>query len=391
LGSRAAAGGDAAAAARIKGLQQRLGLLRGVNAGLLRQTNIAGLKLAEKDREADELYKKLGGRPAPAAPPVDPTAEFRFRDYLGALDYGDWIAAMDALCLFRDTDRSYVLFQTDWQTMLHENGLLLAKIAGRAVPFLTWELSRAFFEANKGSCQLIPFWNNLYFQFGLITERLTRENLRPWGAGERERLIGWCRTVCAGGQKRLYKDKADYDRRGTKDRRVYRAMYNCCHGPLRWFWYRENDLHVDIRFLDKIMSAYLTEIGPLYTDDMSNSLITEGDILNHVLENEEYTKEEVVNEAVLLDIEIERAETAWNPDDDDCLEVTADCRDTLEKISKWKWRVKQNAKAEATYARIYEEARQQETAAAPAATMLWVQAVEHHRRYTLHQCPTGES
>jgi len=390
-GDAAAAGGDAAAAATNARLQQRLALLNGINLGLRRQMKTAGRKLAEKDRESDELYKKLGGRPAPDAPPVDPTAEFTFREYLGALDYGDWIAAMDALCLFRDTDRSYVLFQTDWQTMLHENGLLLAKIAGRAVPFLTWELSRAFFEANKGSCQLIPFWNNLYFQFGLITERLTRENLRPWGAGERERLIGWCRTVCAGGQKRLYTDKADYDRRGAKDRRVYRAMYNCCHGPLRWFWYGENDLHVDIRFLDKIMSAYVTETAAVDENDLSESQKMEALILKDVLENIEYTEQAVIDEVEFLDAEIGRAEEYCEYNYDDYVEVSDDCRDTLEIISKWKWRVWDNDTDRAVYARIYEHARQHETEDAPAAAMLWVQAVEHHRRYTLHQCPTGES
>jgi len=385
----AAAGGDTtdAEAARLRQeLADQRRELRGVKKELLRKE----WDVADIEREAEDLYDRLGGRPPPPAPTVDPTVEFKFKDYHGALDYGDWIKAMDALCLFRDTDKSYVLFHTDWQTVLHENGLLLAKIAARAVPFRTWELSRAFFEANKGSCRLIPFWSNLYYQFGLITQRLTEENLRPWGAGQRERLIGWCRTVCTAAQGQLYKDEADYVERGAVDRRRYRKMYNSCHGCLRWFWHADNDLHVDIRFLDKIMSAYFTEYVTFEYDDLPLSHIREADILRGVFEIENWDEIDAQDIAQTLDDEVERAEAECVTFGTQTLRVSRRCRAALETISKWKWRVRDNADARAVYARIYEHARQGEDGGVSAAAMLRVQAVEHHRRYTLHEGPTGE-
>ena len=196
--------------------------------------------------------------------------------------------------------------------------------------------------------------------------------------------------MCAFAQKRLYKDEADFTERGAGDRKGYRAMYNSCHGPLRWFRYGDNELHVDIRFLDKIMSAYFTERIAMLDTDVSDSCVVEGDILKHVFEIENWTQQEATDYAVFLDAEIETAEGDCENNGDDYVDVTADCRDTLETISKWKWRVKKNTSAEAVYARIYEHARQHETAHAPAAAMLCVRAVEHHRRYTLRQCPSGE-
>lgn len=344
---------------------------------------------ANLEKEADGLYDRLGGRPAPAGPPVDPTQEFSYRKYHGGFDYGDWIAAMDALCLFRDTDRSYALFHMDWQTVLHENGLLLAKIAARAVPFGTWELSRAFFKANEGSCRLTPLWNNLYFQFGLITQRLTEENLRPWVTGERERLIGWCRTVCTFAQKRLYKDEADFIKRGGDDRRGYRAGYNSSHGPLRWFWYGDHELHVDIRFLDKIMSAYFSEFTVIDPSSMKEIYLDEARSLAGVMQIQGWTYEEATVISNDLHKEVQDAIDLRFPGAS--LDVTPRCRKALETISKWKWRVRDNDTHRAVYARLYEHARRGQTEDAPAAGMLWLQAVEHHRRYTLRQCPTGES
>ena len=317
---------------------------------------------------------------------MDPAVTFEFKTYHGGLDYGDWIAAMDALCLFRDTDKSYVLFHTDWQVVLHENELLIAKIAGRAVAFRSWELSREFFAENKGSCRLIPFWNNLYYQFGLITHRLTGENLRPWDVGQRERLIGWCRTVCTAAQKKLYGDAGEFLRRSAKDRHRYREVYNSCHGCLRWFAHAGEDLHVDIRFLDKILSAWSTELVSFAAP--SPIEVRQTQIFENIFEIQDWDTMDAMNIARNLHHEIEYAQVRHSPGT--ILRVTPRCREYLTTISKWKWRKIDNAAARAVYARIYESARDGQTPAAPAAGMLFVQAVEHHRRYTLHQGRSGE-
>ena len=72
------------------------------------------------------------------------------------------------------------------------------------------------------------------------------------------------------------------------------------------------------------------------------------------------------------------------------VEVSDDCRELLESISKWKWSVHNNDGAKADYADIYNYAVRNQTPADPAESMHFIQVVEHHRRYKLQQAGSGE-
>ena len=147
-------------------------------------------------------------------------------------------------------------------------------------------------------------------------------------------------------------------------------------------------MHVDIRFLDKIMSACYSEFTVMDPSSKDRHQ-KEADILGDVMQIQGWTYDDARIIANDLHNEVLDAIDLRLPGAS--LEVTRECREALETISKWKWRVRDNDTDRAVYARIYEHARRGQTEDAPAAAMLWLQAVEHHRRYTLHQCPTGES
>lgn len=352
-----------------------------------------------------------GGGGGDDAPPVVPWRKpfFNFRRYQAAAGIEEALQALDSLSSFRDSDTSYILFHTDLGVVLAENERLRSAVVdSQSRPSASWTGAKGYIVANAGSHRLSSLWRNLYYQFGLMTERLTTDTLRPWGDGQWEWLIGLCKTVCTAAQGQLYADAAAFDRKSKADLDVYQRGYNGSHGTLRWFMiettvrdgarrtstgnpvYVTEDLHVDIRFLDKILTSCLA--GDYDCDELRVDCSLQENILWNVFRLDDgVTIQNAYN--VISDIkrEIRAAHGArahaLRPTPH--VKVSEYCRELLGGVSKWKWAV-DDAREGAHYADIYNFAMARETVADPAASMLFIQAVEHHRRYKLHQAGSGE-
>jgi len=291
--------------------------------------------------------------------------------------------ALDSLHLLARTDKMYVAFNTDLLTVLARNERLRSELVAEICD--SWATAGRYIESRKHRA----IWQNLYYQFGLMTQRLTEDALRQWVPRRRERLIRLCRTVCTAAQGQLYADEAAFNLNSEKDLDVYQRRYNGSHGPLRWFLVQTStgpeELHVDIRYLDRILTNWL--VGTYESGDGGHGTIQKA-VLKQTFEIENLSYREAKKAAARLKKQIRRAVAGRGTAE--YVGISDACAKLLQDISKWKWRLNDDAAAKTVYADLYNHARGRQTDAEPASVMLVVRAVEHHRRYTLNQMPSGE-
>jgi hypothetical protein len=181
--------------------------------------------------------------------------------------------------------------------------------------------------------------------------------LRPSVEAEWRFLVGCCETVAIAAQGILYSGAEDFRERYADDLRMYQDSYNTRHGTLRWFEDDgENYLHVDIRRLDPILTICATRDEKI--DKVEQSILIE------VFRIEGLTTKEADKHVVAL---VQAVGTG------------APYAELLDDVFRWKWKV--NAGAEKTYSRIYEEAMKRCDGMETAPRMMYVEAVNEHRRY----------
>jgi hypothetical protein len=308
--------------------------------------------LARKARdEADKARRKLMDKTRKVADIFSFTSFYSAKvTVVAAMKALNWISA------FASLDREhYCMLQNALPAVLRETEKSIRKKRGGF--FGSFNDSAAYLAENAALRRMVPFWQNVYYQFGLVAMTL-HHALRPSAVTEWTYLVNCCETVAVAAQGILYADLSDWEDRYEEDLRMYQESYNTRHDTLRWF---EDDrggyLHVDIRRLDPILTICATR----------HERITEveQDILQEVFRVEGWDIEDADEHAIDLVNSAGKDEPTHAA--------------LLDEVFLWKWKV--NAGAEKTYSRIYEEAMKRCAGTEPAPRMMYVEAVNEHRRY----------
>lgn len=275
----------------------------------------------------------------------------------------DAMKALDSFSLFIDTDKeNYCLVNNAIPVVMKQTEKWIEK--ERNGSFGSFQKSIKYVSENAKSSRMIPFWKNLYYQFGLIHISLDG-NLRPSRVPQHLHLLECCETICRVAQWQLYENFANWNVSYQEDLDMYQSTYNKTHGTLRWFEDdNENYLHVSIHRLNPILTIWMM-------DDKSHHKV-ERRILKRVFEikNCDY------DEAVLVTSQLK------DKKDSDYLVYSQ----FLHGILEWNWNV--TTGEEWVYNKIYDESKKicDENGITPK--MMYIEAVEHHRRYDTQVGPS---
>ena len=308
---------------------------------------------------------------------VNPADSVYFETYLGhTCNAKNALEALDALCLHVQMhDRSCLLCSALPNVLRENKNLIKMKRNGYFESFVQAE---KYIEENKKERHMIQFWQNLYYQFGLIALELNASLLRPPNSMLRSKQ---CKIVSAYGFCNLYRDKEDFHIRSNMNFKTYQEHYNERHGMLRWFVDTSDNtnLHIDITNLDAIVTRYFARNFEAQKDKVQNNLMSEvftmesGDKLSiakvvkglvKATDDRNYQDCETQHWQVFKDDEQKLYDVAFN----------------------WRW----NVHNPIVYNKIYEEAhvRSAKHKHKQAKSMTYIMAVEHHRRYKQRTGPS---
>jgi hypothetical protein len=262
----------------------------------------------------------------------------------------DWIAGF-----VRTEPDKYCLLQNALPVVLREiEQSIRTKRGGR---FHSFAASHDYLQENAALGRMVPFWQNVYYQFGLIAMTL-HHPVRPCAVAVWKHLRGCCETVARAAQGVLYADYDDWQDRWEEDLHRYQDGYNTRHGTLRWF--ADDDeryLHVDIRRLDSILTICATrdyDITRVEENILKKVFGVQGRSLGYVRDY------------------VELLVNADEEDEDDYARL-------WQVVSAFRWEV--NRDAEKTYSNIYRDAVNNCGDPENPPRMMFVEAVDAHRRY----------
>jgi hypothetical protein len=308
-------------------------------------------KDAQKAKQEEDARKKLAAKHRTVT-----TGIFSFTSHyartptiLEAMTALNWIASFVRL------DREhYCMLQNALPVVLHETEKSIR--IKRDGFFKSFKDSAAYLAEHAALRRMIPFWQNLYYQFGLVAMTL-HHALRPSVEAEWVYLVACCEKVAMAAQGILYSGAEDFRERYEHDLRTYQDNYNTRPGTLRWFEDDDgNYLHVDISRLDPILTICAMREEKIHK--------VEQDILTEVFRVEGLTTRQADKHAQALVRDVRKG---------------APYAELLDDVFRWKWKV--NAGAENTYSRIHEEAVKRCGGMDTAPRMMYVEAVNEHRRY----------
>lgn len=308
---------------------------------------------------------------------VDTADSVYFDTYLKKkYDMNHALEALDALCLHTEVHARSCLLCSALPGVLRENkNLIETKRNGYFGSFMK---SGKYIQDNEKARHMIQFWQNLYYQFGLLALELNAALLRPPNS------ILWsnqCKTISAYGFHNLYKDHADFVRRGKINLQMYQSHYNERHGMLRWFQdtSANTNLHIDITDLNAILTRYFARNFEKVKDRVQHALLNEVFALEN---NESSSITEVVTNLVQATGKNnyqacpQQHYKAYKEEEQKWYDAAFD----------WRWHVLNDE----VYNKIYEEAgkRSEKERQKQAKSMSYVLAVEHHRRYKQRTGPS---
>jgi len=264
------------------------------------------------------------------------------------------IEALDYISLFIDTDKeNYCLIQNALPVVMVQTEKWIKK--QRDGRFGSFAKSKKYIETNAKSKKMIPFWRNLYYQFGLIAITL-EGNIRPSNVTTWEKLFVCCMTISATAQWQLYKNRNIWKQKHKNDLRTYQSNYNTTHETLKWFTDKKNNyLHVDIRSLDSILTIWIAD-----SDDKFDK-----DILKKIFKVEGIKTAEIRNSIWDLVDNLSNGGHVYS--------------NALKNICRWNWNIKRGA--EKMYDTMYENVKIICETQKISPRMVYFEAVEHHRRY----------
>lgn len=320
------------------------------------------------------------GSPSPAAKGGDLTADSVYFDgYVSrVVTLDEALRALDSLNLFSVVNaRSCLLFNALPAVLRENKSLIEAKRGGY---FGSFVLSGDYIEQNASARHMVPFWQNLYYQFGLLAVHLHCGVLRPpnskfWSTQ--------CRIVSAFGSNNLYADAKDFGNRGRRGLETYRDNYNTRHGTLRWFrdTLDNTSLHIDITNLTPIVTTYFARHIEKSRDRVQYALLSEVFRLEIEGENTvEHIGQELENAVKHKDYQTcsSRDAPTYKKNEDMWYDAAFE----------WTWNVHKDKVQ--VYDNIYEEARKRSAnvSGKEAKCMSYIQAVEHYRRYSQRKGPS---
>ena len=262
----------------------------------------------------------------------------------------DWIAGF----VRTDPDK-YCLIQNALPVVLQETEESIRKKRGGR--FHSFAASHDYLQENAALGRMVPFWRNVYYQFGLVAMTL-HHPVRPCRVSAWKHLRACCETVARAAQGVLYAGYEDWHDRWEEDLSTYQNGYNTRHGTLRWF---DDDqgryLHVDIRSLDSILTICATR-------DYNITRVEEN-ILKKVFS---------VQGCELINVR-DYAHYLVNTEEDEHDKYAR----LWHVVSAWQWKV--NPGEDKTYSNIYEDAVKKCRDPEDPPHMMFVEAVDAHRRY----------
>jgi len=308
---------------------------------------------------------------------VGPPDSVYFETYLKQkYDLDNALEALDALCLHSEVHARSCLLCSALPGVLSENKQLIE--TKRNGYFGSFVKSGKYIQENEKARHMIQFWQNLYYQFGLLSLELNAAILRPPNS------VLWsqqCRIVSAYGFHNLYRDNADFLRRGKVNFEMYQAHYNERHDMLRWFQdaSANTNLHIDITDLNAILTRYFARDFERASDRVQYGVLREV----FGLENNESSSITEVVENLRMATRKYNYQTclpqhykAYKEEEQKWYDAAFD----------WRWNVLNNE----VYNKIYEEAgkRSENYKEKQAKSMSYILAVEHHRRYKQRTGPS---
>lgn len=288
----------------------------------------------------------------------------------------DALKALDSLCLFVKADDKWCVLCSALPSVLSENkDFIRTKRNGYFESFVQCE---NYLEENKTERHMIVFWQNLYYQFGLIALELNASLLRPPYSMVWSKL---CKTVSAYGFSNLYKDKNDFLSRYNMNLQTYRDHYNERHGTLRWFFdkYDNTNLHIDIINLTAIVTRYFVRDFEKTKDQVQHKL------MNAVFVLQEGNVSQLKHVVGGLISATSKRNYQNCPQEN--RKKYKDEEDALYDVAfYWRW----NTVDPNVYNNIYEEARTRSIIqkGKSVESMTYIMAVEHHRRYKQRKGPS---
>lgn len=275
----------------------------------------------------------------------------------------DAMKALDSISLFIDTDKeNYCSINNVLPVVMKQTQKWIEK--ERNGSFVSFQKSTQYVSENAKLSRMIPFWKNLYYQFGLIHISL-EGSLRPSRVPQHTHLLECCETICGAAQWQLYAKYDNWSGSYEEDLDLYQSTYNKTHGTLRWFEDdNENYLHISIHGLNPILTIWIM-------DDKREHKV-ERSILKKVFK--------------ITDVEYNEASK--------CMSLMKDTRHDnptayaklLTLVLEWDWNVKTGE--EQVYNNIYDAAVKECEQKGMSQRMMYIEAVEHHRRYDTQVGPS---
>lgn len=308
---------------------------------------------------------------------VDPADSVYFDTYLTKkYNMNHALEALDALCLHSEVHARSCVLCSALPNVLRENKNLIE--TKRKGYFGSFVKSGAYIQENEKARHMIQFWQNLYYQFGLLGLELNAAILRPPNS------ILWskqCKTVSAYGFHNLYKDKEDFMRRGKTNLQMYQGNYNERHGMLRWFQdtSAHTNLHIDITDLNAILTRYFARNFEKVKDRVQHGLLSEV----FALENNEMSS---ITEVVMNLVKVTGENNYQTCPGQHWQAYKEEEQRWYDAAFDWRWNVLRHE----VYNKIYEEAvkRSAKEKQKQAKSMSYILAVEHHRRYKQRTGPS---
>lgn len=280
------------------------------------------------------------------------------------------------LCLHSEVHARSCLLCSALPNVLRENKQLIE--TKRNGYFGSFVKSGKYIQENEKARHMIQFWQNLYYQFGLLALELNTATLRPPNS------MLWsqqCSTVSAYGFHNLYKDNADFVRRGKINLQMYQAHYNERHGMLRWFQdaYAHTNLHIDITDLNAILTRYFARDFEKAKDRVQHALLSEV----FALENDESSP---ITEVVANLRKATGKNNYQTCPQQNYKAYKEEEQKWYDAAFDWRW----NVLNDEVYNKIYEEAGKisEKDRQKQAKSMSYILAVEHHRRYKQRTGPS---
>jgi hypothetical protein len=279
-----------------------------------------------------------------------------FEQYHGKVSIEEAMKSLHWISLFVDTDKeNYCLFQNALPIVIKQTEKWIEK--QRDGCFGSFQKSTKYVLENAKTFQMVPFWKNLYYQFGLLTVSL-ESSMRPSSVREWNYLYECCKKICAAAQRRLYPKYEVWSESYEKDLEEYQSTYNKTHGSLRWFEdVNNNYLHLSIHRLNTILTMWATSNYDRHP--------VETRLLHKVFEIENLENKDAI-------AFVEKLNTA--KDDDH-----PDYKNMLKEVLEWNWYVQDGS--EQIYNNIYREALKLCVEKRIEPQMMYIEAVEHYRTY----------